>query len=560
MSTTVDYKYGIDLPEWRALSQPVAATSTSILSTNGVTMASDMRCRNYAHPHTYFLNSNTMYSYNNKLDAWQIVSSAGTSGTFGQGATSVFCPTLGQRGTIGTAAGGNTTTRFALTTALTANVIANQLANRGDGLGFIVRVIGNAAGSSGKIEERRVVANTAGSSITVWLDKPLSFTPASGDTYEFLSGSVMFLNTGTTVTGIIRRYDILTNSFSSPTTTGMLGTIAGTHNQIVVLDEQYVPFDRNPGEGQIVGAATYDTAGDFTKGCLTATGSAAGTLTGQAASGDATVVANQYRNYQIRIVEDTAIPTAVGQRRRITQHTAGASPVYTLANNWTVTPSTNCKFVIENDSDRLIFFFGGQTATYNYFVSNNTNITAALGFDTSSWAARSVALGTGGLTWHSFGIKSEGENTVKSSNIISFRGGSNTYDVFDIAGGATGTWTNGLTMLQAGNSGGDSWVGANDYYYFAYNPHTQEGAYMYTALGSNTSISNSQRAYVRFNSKNGVLEKVAGLKMAQGATNGYAANISFCSMFQDGTTKVAFYNTTRYMSGGADYYQLMLTF
>ena len=100
---------------------------------------------------------------------------------------------------------------------------------------------------------------------------------------------------------------------------------------------------------------------------MLATGSAANTITGQASNGDASVVINKFRNYQIRIVEDTAIPTAVGQRRRISSHTAGPSAVYTVATNWTVTPSATCKFVIENDTDRIIGFFGGSTAIYNYF-------------------------------------------------------------------------------------------------------------------------------------------------------------------------------------------------
>jgi len=566
MSTTVDYKYLIDLPEWRALSQPLAASSGGVIGTSGTSMAIDMRCRDYAHPMVYFMGSGAiMYNYHIKNDGWHIIASTGITGTAGQGATSVFCPTLGQRGTIGTAAGGNTTTRFALTTALTANVIANQLSNRGDGLGFIVRVIGNAAGSSGKIEERRVAANTAGSSITVWLDKPLSFVPAAGDTYEFLSGSVLFLQTGSFVAGQLRRYDILTNSFSNPITTGILGTIPTTHNQMVALDEQYVPYDRNPGEGQIVGAATYDTIGDFTKGCLTATGSAAGTLTGQSTGGDATVVANQYRNYQIRIVEDLTTPAAVGQRRRISSHTGpGASPVYSLANNWTVTPSATCRFVIENDSDRVLCFFGGQTTIYNFFISANTNPGATLGFDTTSWVGattRTTAPVAGGLTWHAFGIKSEAENNIKSSNIISWRGGTSfVYDVFDISASATGSWTNNLSMLQTGNSTGDNFAGAAEYIYFAYNPHTQGGAYMYTALGGTTSVSNAQRTYIRFNSKNGVMEKVAGMKVASGNNSAAGFNCSFCTVFQDGNTKIAFYNTTRLLSAGTDFYQLMLTF
>lgn len=566
MSTTITSRYIVDLPEWRALHQPIAGALSSAVAAAGVCFAPDMRCRDYATPHVYFQNSGTMYSYNNKLDSWQIVLNTGIAGGFTQGSNAVFCPTFGPMGTI---AAGGTVNKVTLSTALSASVQVNQLANRGDGLGFIVRIIGNAAGSSGKIEERRVIANTSGTTPTIYFDKPLSFTPATGDRYEFLSGSVLFLNTGANSTAnIFRRYDLLTNSFTALSATGGTGTIATiptTHNQLIALDEQYVPCDRNPGEGFIVGASTYDITGDFSKSCLLATGSGANTITGQAASGDAGVIINQFRNYQIRIVEDTAIPTAVGQRRRITSHTAGASPVYTVATNWTVTPSTTCKFVIENDTDRIIGLFGGATAIYNYFISNLGNTAATANtWDTTSWAARSVAFGAGGLSWYSFGVSptqhSTTENTVKSSNIISFRGGSTTYDILDIAGAATGSWTNGATMLNAGNSGFDAWIGANDYYYFAYNPHTQNGEYMYTALGASSSSTNAQRHYVRFNSLNGMLEKVAGPKVANGGTNGFGACVAWCSVFQDGATKVGFYNTTRIMGGGNDYYQLMLTF
>jgi hypothetical protein len=564
MSTTINTRYNIDLPEWRALQQPLAGSSSSPIGATGPCFAPDMRCRNYQSPHTFFSNSsNVLCSYNSKLDAWNYISSTGVGGTMSQGSNAVFCPTFSPMGTI---AAGATVNKVTLTTALPATVIANQLANRGDGLGFIVRIIGNAAGSSGKIEERRIIANSSGTTPTIYFDKPLSFTPATGDRYEFLSGSVLFLNTGTSATAnIFRRFDMLTNSYSSLSTTGLIATIPTTHNQLIVLDEQYVPCDRNPGEGFMVGTSNYDTTGDFTKNCLLATGSAANTITGQASNGDSSVTINKFRNYQIRIVEDTAIPTAVGQRRRISSHTAGPSAVYTVATNWTVTPSATCKFVIENDTDRIIGFFGGATATYNYFVSNLGNTAATANtWDTTSWAARAVAISNGGLTWYAFGISptvySTSENNIKSSNIFSFRGASSTYDILDISGAATGSWTNGAIMLYNGNSTPDSWVGANDYYYFAYNPHTQGGAYIYGAQGSNFSVTNSQRQYYRFSSINGQLEKVTGPKVAQGSTNGYGANVSFCSVYQDGTTKVAFYNTTRLLSNGIDYFQLMLTF
>ena len=73
----------------------------------------------------------------------------------------------------------------------------------------------------------------------------------------------------------------------------------------------------------VKGSFTYDTG----LSALAATASGASTLTGQATGGDAVVAVNEYRNFQIRIVQDLVTPAAVGQRRIIASHTVGASPV-----------------------------------------------------------------------------------------------------------------------------------------------------------------------------------------------------------------------------------------
>lgn len=555
MATTLTYRDIVDLPEWRSLSQPVTNGSTTLINTAGLSLAEDQRARDYAHPMVYFqAGTNILSSYHIKQDAWHTHSISMTmAGTYGQGATAVFCPTFGPMGTI---AAGATTTSVVLSTALLASVNTNQLSDRGDGKGYIIRIIGNAAGSSGKIEERRIVANTSGTTPTIYVDKAFSFTPTSGDRYEILSGSVLFLNTTTMTTGTFKRYDVLTGNFSNLSVTSM-PTIATTYNCLVALDEQYVPCDRNPGEGYIVGTATYDTAGDFTKKCLTATATALGTITGQASGGDAVVVANEFRNYQIRIVEDTTTPQAVGQRRRITNHTAGASPVYTLDTNWTTTPSSTAKFVIEQDTDRIIGFFGGQTLTYNYYISNlaNTGVTANT-WNTTSWAARTNSISSGGLTWNAFGVSpiNNSPGTVKPY-IISFRGTSTTYDVFDITGGTNGSWTQGLTVGTAGTTY-DNFVGGNDLYHFAYNPHTQNGRYAYFVFGVTSVTATSQRQYVKMDCISGSLTRIAGPKIGSGNASGTGKS-SFVSMFQDGDTKIAFYNTPR-VNSNTDYFQLML--
>jgi hypothetical protein len=557
MATTLTYRNIIDLPEWRSLAQPLFGGSNTIISTAGIFFAEDFRSRDYASPSVYFAGSvNNIYAYNTKNDAWFThLTSLALNATFGQGSTAVFCPTFSPRGTI---AAGATTLKFTLTTALPASVATNQLANRGDGLGYIVRVVGNGAGGSGKIEERRVIANTSGTTPTVYLDKALSFTPVSGDTYEFLSGSVLFLNTGSPSAGSYKRFDLLTNSISNLSTTG-LPTIGATANYLIALDEQYVSADRNPGEGFLVGASTYDTAGDFSKGCLLATATAASTITGQASSGDAAVAANQFRNYQIRIVEDTVNTTAVGQRRRITSHTAGPSAVYTLASNWTVTPSSNCEFVIENDTDRIIGLFGGQTNTYNYFITNLGNTAATANtWDTTSWAARAASMTSGSLSVYAFGISFS--NTTETNIrplIYSTRGGTNLYDVLNISGAATGSWTNGLIIIPVPSVGYENFAGASDLYHSAYDPYSNNGRYLYAFLGGGTSSTSNQRMFSRIDLITGYIERLAGPKTGSGSTS-TSAKAAFFSVFQDGNTKISFYNVPRPMSN-TDYFQLMIT-
>ena len=143
-----------------------------------------------------------------------------------------------------------------------------------------------------------------------------------------------------------RSLEVASNFLSSGlSTTGLPATIA-TDSAMLVLDEQYTPYNMRPGEGMVKGAFLYDT-GHVSRYALVATASGASSLTGQATLGDSVVAANEYRNFQIRIVQDTVTPAAVGQRRIIASHTAGPSPMYTLGTAWTTTPSSSAKYVIE---------------------------------------------------------------------------------------------------------------------------------------------------------------------------------------------------------------------
>lgn len=525
MATTLGFKDIIDLPEWRPLASAPASSGA------GSCMASDPRGTENRSPWVFYLNSNTaLYAYNVKNDDWFQLASPALAGTFGAGAGMVFSPTQGPMGTL---AAGWTTTQGALSTALPASVGPNQLANRGDGTrGFKIRIIGNSAGGSGKTEERLIIANSGPSTTpTIVLDSPLSFTPQAGDAYEILSGRVFMLGAGTTAAGIWKYYDLATNSFSGNLSTTNLPATIGTDSTFVVLSEAYNPYTKDNGEGFVTGTVTYNGAQSE---CLQATAIAAGTITGQSSGGDNTVLANEYRNFVIRIVEDT-VPTAVGQRRRITSHTAGPSAVYTLASNWTVNPSATAKFVIENDDDKILLWTAASTTTYNYNITGNT-------WDTTTWAARGSAPGAGCKAEQAYGIIPDTNKYARHSYIYSFRGGgSAAVDLFDIAGAATGVWTSGIAI------GGSTNVTINTASGCAYDPNTNEGKYLYL------NQSGGQR-FLRFDMRNRVIEPYGFLRYSQGT----AVVGEKCAyvVFVDGTTKLGFLITMR--NTGAETFQLAL--
>ena len=198
------------------------------------------------------------------------------------------------------------------------------------------------------------------------------------------------------------------------------GATIGTGTTMCALDELHTPIT-GPSGVTING----EEGGYYST--LTATAAAATTITGHAAGGDSGVTANQWRNFQIRIIEDTVNPTAVGQRRRITSHTAGASPVYTVP-AWTVTPSANAKYYIENNND-ILLWTAAATTTYRYDPVGNA-------WDTTTYAVKPAANALGTVAFQAFGSQ------VHPGYIYNFRGGATAnLDVFDITAATTGSWT-----------------------------------------------------------------------------------------------------------------------
>lgn len=459
----------------------------------GASLACDLRNDVFRNPFIQQLVSNTVLNrYNAITKGWNFVVSPALAGTFGAGAASIFAPSCGLMGNIGA---GCTTIKLVTTTTITA-VGLNMLANRGGSgdYGFKIRIKGNASGSSGKTEERWIVANTAGTTPTLWLDTPLTFTPASGDTYEIIGGRLFMLGAGTTAAGIWKSFEVSANTLASLSTTGLPATIS-TDTSLCALDEQYVPFDRKPGEGFIVGAGTYDASN--IKNCLTATATAAQSITGQATVGDSVIVANEYRNFQIRIVEDTTTPTSVGQRRIIASHTGGASPVYTMGATWAVQPSANCKYVIEYPNLILARTSGSTTTyTYNYsgvLINNGTNNIVNDAWNTTYFGVAANANAAGCMWFESFGIEPDVGRNARHSFLYFFRGGGAIVDLLDIAGSITGTWTAGIVIDGAVSMGTGSCGRIA--------PSDQEGKFGYI----NSYTANAINQMFRFDVKNRVL-------------------------------------------------------
>jgi hypothetical protein len=322
---------------------------------------------------------------------------------------------------------------------------------------YEVRVTGLA---SGLTEERTLVANTSGLTPTIYLDEPLSFTPAAGDLFEVSSGIVYMVGVSAAGAGQTRYFGCAQAVFGNA---GSTGITTGGASSGVVLDEKYVPYDRHSGEGFLVDSSTVPVTyngGEY--GCLQATAIAAGTITGQTASGDINVLQNEYRNFQIRIVEDTGTPAAVGQRRMIASHTAGdvstaTAPVYTLGSNWATTPSANAKFVIENPNLILLQnLTQAAMLTYNYSQATINNGSTTIAANT--WSAtyfdatvssHAAVTATGTMAFPSFSHEplrqTDGVKLSRHSYIWFFRGNSSTLDLFDIAGAVDGAWTNNVT-------------------------------------------------------------------------------------------------------------------
>lgn len=484
------FKKVIDMLMWRQVPPAPNAHAAAVC------VCSDLRSGLSRNPFVYQLASATVLNrFNIVTKGWNFVMSPALAGTFGAGAAIVFAPSLGLVGTI---AAGATTSSVALTTALPTAVGLNMLANRGGSgeYGFKIRIIDTVAG---KTEERYIVANTAGTTPTIRVVSPFTFTPTTGARYEIVAGRVFMLNAGTPAANAWRSMETATNFLSTTLPITNLPVSVTTDTSLVCLDEQYTPYDMLPGEGLIQGTFVYDTGIETRHALSASVAGGASTLTGQATLGDAVIAANEYRNFQIRIVQDTTTPTAVGQRRIIASHTAGPSPVYTVGTAWTVAPSINAKYVIEYPN-LILARTSANTTTYTYNYGDATVNNGTANITANTWSATYIgspaapaANAVGGGWVPSFGIQPDAARNARHGVLYFFRGNSATVDTLDIAAAIGGTWAGGVVIDGAVNvTTGSS---------YAYSPFGQEGRFCYI----NSYVASAINQMYRFDVLNRVL-------------------------------------------------------
>ncbi len=349
----------------------------------------------------FCVNATTHYLYHHDEDAWVQIASGALAGTFGAGA----CGVMARWSNTVTANGGSTTTA---TTAANINGLA---------MGKTIRFLTGAnAGLERTID--RVVTNPGGNATLGFPALPNAV--ANNDTFVVNTGCVFIMNAGTIAAGIFKSYDLLTGTWTSLSNTGLPATW-GTDGKLVNANSRV----------------------SFASGTATAGG--ASTLTNSAKNW----TANQWTNYQIRIIAGTGI----GQIRTIASNTG---TVVTVSSAWTTQPDATSQYSIEGNDDYFYLLGNNAVTMYRYSRSANTWTTMAptvarAGAPIAGMSANWVDQ-TGDADWAS-------ELDIRDGRYIySFRGGASTLDRFDIAGGTAGagawaaiTYNNATETFAAGS-------------------------------------------------------------------------------------------------------------
>lgn len=486
MTTIYGQKPITDLPEWYPCATPLTANAA------GGSVAWDQRGGAHRHPWIYhYASAAILNAYNPYTDEWLNLASP-AMGTFGAGAGCVFVPSSGPSGTL---ASGTNSTTFTLSTPLPAAVVANQLANRGDGSGYFIRVLGK---TSGIVAEAQITSNTAGTTPVITVATALGFTPAASDGYEILSGRVFLFATAASV---MKYYDVATNSYSAALTVTNLTTPA-TDMAIWVLDEAYNPLGKAPGLG-FFNVCTATAATNVTNA----------TLTGTTSGVDASLQANEYANFQIRITGDLTNPGSVGQRKKITSHTAANPTVYTLSGTWATAPSATATYVVEGIGD-IVCCTGAVTLVHTYAASGfradgawSTGVTNG-GVAALQIPARPAATAAGITGMWAYSMTAlDAQKNARYSACYLLRGGAvATMDALDIA---TLSWSTGVgvTALAYGNSGLTTFTTGTS---SAYDANSNSGQYWYINQSA-------LQRFLRFDVLNRILIPATFYRQPQGA-------------------------------------------
>jgi len=334
MTTSINLKRILDRKQWEIVA----------LCPSGTAVGSFAFSSKLPDKTVYFVvSASTVWSYRPDEDAWQQLQSPGAGGTFGAGSCGTFhemrCG-ADTNATTDSATGGSTTT---INTTINAKRSC---------VGFTVRIVsGPGAG-----EERTILSNTIGTNSTITVDTPFSTAITSSSKFQLITGSIYFWNAGTMSASSFRRYDYITDAWSSLSVTGAAASW-GTEGKI---------------ENTRGGAA------NFVSG--TATSGGAATLENT----NVNWATNQWTNFQVRIVAGTG----AGQVRTISSNTA---TILVVSAVWAVAPDVDSEYVIEGN-DNYLYLTGNNAQTfYRYDIPTNT---------WSTLATRPATPGTGmGLAW-----------------------------------------------------------------------------------------------------------------------------------------------------------------
>lgn len=356
------------------------------------------------------INYSAIYMYEGDTQGFIQLPNSGLTGTFGVGACGEFRALSAMSGAFtNTATGGSTTT------IVTNKTIVRNCA------GMRIRVIAGA----GIGYDDFVTSNTLGANAV--LTVPVNGVAFDATTqYQLYGGSLWVQGAGASAGFGV--YDRVTNAW---TARAAVGVTWGTDGVLV---------------------STIGAQGSFATG--TATAGAATTLTNAAKSWGT----NMWANSQVRITAGTG----KGQIRTIASNTG---TVLTVSSAWTTNPDATSVYAIEGNHDHFYLLGSNLVTMYRYTVSTNTWATLA-----PTAARAGVMVAGGSACWIDSVPEWEGNETLINHTqagtlykqngryIYSFRGGSATLDIYDIA---ANTWISGhaygnqLETFSAGSSYAD---------------------------------------------------------------------------------------------------------